>query len=158
MEYLKDKPINFITWICPLLKPLVKMSDQFIYYEGDAISAIYFHQTGTTGFVLPRHKNLMYVNINKGHQFGVQCIIGSFLDAKKFEIDNWIESKDKLERMFTVQCKEQCELMTLSIHDVDMMKNQFYEAYSELFADSMNHLKRTFKVKIKAIKYYKRYH
>jgi len=43
INYFKDKQISFIAWVCPLLKHLVKMDDQYIFYEGDEISAIYFH-------------------------------------------------------------------------------------------------------------------
>lgn len=41
-DFFKDRPVSFIGWICPRLKPLVTMSSQFIYFEGDDINCIYF--------------------------------------------------------------------------------------------------------------------
>ena len=56
---------------------MVKSKDEYIFFEEDDISCIYFLQEGKCGFVLPRHKNLLYVNLNKGMYFGVSCIVGS---------------------------------------------------------------------------------
>ena len=64
--FLKDRPITFIAWICPILKPFIKSEDQYVFFEGDDISCIYFHKKGTVGYVLPRHHNLMYIKIGKG--------------------------------------------------------------------------------------------
>lgn len=44
-------------------------------------------------------------------------------------------------------------MLTLSIQDLHMMQNQFYEAYTELFKNSFNQLRRTIKIKLMAIKY-----
>lgn len=41
-KFFNEKPIAFIAWICPLLKPMVKLQDQYIFFEGDDISCIYF--------------------------------------------------------------------------------------------------------------------
>lgn len=43
-EFFKDRPISFIAWICPLLKPMIKLNDQYIFFEGDDINCIYFLQ------------------------------------------------------------------------------------------------------------------
>ena len=98
IEYLKDRPVAFIAWICPLLKPQVKTADQYIYYENDDISCIYFLKNGKAGYVLPRYKNLMYVALSRGGNFGVSCIVGSFVDSGDFHIDDWIKRRDCLKR------------------------------------------------------------
>lgn len=54
-EFFNERPISFIAWICPLLKPLIKLNDQYVYFEGDDIACIYFMQKGMAGYVLPRH-------------------------------------------------------------------------------------------------------
>ena len=41
--YLKNRPVTFIAWICPLLKSLIKSEDQYVFFEGDELSCIYFH-------------------------------------------------------------------------------------------------------------------
>ena len=38
-----------------------------------------------------------------------------------------------------------------------MMKNEFYEAYSQLFENSYNNLRRTIRIKLKAIRYCNRH-
>ena len=50
--------------------------DQYVFFEGDKINAIYFLQKGSAGYVLPRQDNLMYVELNEGFDFGISCIIG----------------------------------------------------------------------------------
>ena len=69
-----------------------------MYFEGDDISCIYFMQEGNAGFVLPRHENLMYIKLTPGLHFGISCIVGSFMDEDNFDIDTWIEFRDKLKR------------------------------------------------------------
>lgn len=152
-EFFKDRPISFIAWICPLLKPLIKLSDQFIFFEGDDINCIYFLQQGDVGYVLPRHQNLMYIKLNTGYYFGVSCIVGSFMEKDDFSLEGWLAYRDRLKRQFTIQGKTQCELLTLSIHDLNVMKNEFREAYTNLFQNSFTNLRRTIQVKLKAIRY-----
>lgn len=65
-----------------------------MFFEEDDISCIYFLKCGVAGYVIPRHRNLIYVNLNKGKYFGVSCIVGSLMEKEGgFEIDNWIEQK-----------------------------------------------------------------
>jgi len=94
--YLKDRSITFIAWICPILKLTLKSVDQYAFFEGDDISCIYFHKKGTVGYVLPRHQNLMYIKIGKGHHFGTTCILGSFNENDDFHLDTWYSRKDIL--------------------------------------------------------------
>lgn len=114
-------------------------------------------QKGYAGYVLPRHENLMYIKLNPGFHFGVSCIVGSFMDEDDFDIDGWIYFRDRLKRQFTIQCKDQCELLTLSIHDLNVMKNEFREAYVNLFENSFTNLRRIIQVKLKAINYSNKY-
>ena len=123
--------MSLIAWICPLLRPLIKSKDEYIYFEDDDLTCIYFFQRGQAGYILPRHKNLTYINLNKGKQFGITCILGCILEKEgRFDIDNWIQYKGQLKRQFTIQCLDACELLTFSIQDLNMMKNEFYEIYS----------------------------
>ena len=101
IQFFKNRNISFIAWICPLLRPLVKLKEQYIYFEDDDVSCIYFFKNGKAGYVLPRHRNLMYIEINRGHQFGISCIVGSFSENNDFDLDNWISHRDKLKRQFT---------------------------------------------------------
>lgn len=133
IHYFKERPISFVTWICPLLRPQVKTSNQYVYYEGDDVSCIYFLKKGNAGYVLPRYQNLMYIKMVQGQHFGISCIVGSIMEKGVFHIENWISQRDKLKRQFTIHCQDQCELLTLSIHDLNLMKDEFYDEYTQLF-------------------------
>ena len=37
IQFFVNRPVSFIAWICPLLKPLIKLKEQFIFFEGDDI-------------------------------------------------------------------------------------------------------------------------
>lgn len=132
--------------------------EQFIYFEGESIQSIYFLKKGNAGFVLPRHQHIMYIKLVKGIHFGVLDIVGSFLEDDSFDIDTWISHKGRLRRQFTIQAKgSQCELLTLSIHDLNMMRFEFYEAYQNLFDNTYNRLRRTIRIKLKAVRYCQKY-
>ena len=79
LEFFKGRPLTFIAWVCPLLKPLIKSQNQYIYFDEDGVSCIYFFKKGNAGFILPRHRNMLYLNLNKGHHFGVSDIVASFM-------------------------------------------------------------------------------
>ena len=99
----------------------------------------------------------MYIRLNAGLHFGVSCIVGSFVEEDNFDLETWLIFRDKLKRQFTIQCKDQCELLTLSIHDLNKMKNEFRDAYVNLFENSFSLLRRTVQIKLKAINYANKY-
>ena len=78
------------------MKPLIINKDQNVFFEGDDIACIYFLKKGDAGYVLPRHKNVMYVKLNPGSHFGVVDIVGSFIENDEFDIDTWISHKESL--------------------------------------------------------------
>ena len=151
--FFKGRSLSFIAWVCPLLKPLSKNQDQYIFFEDDDVSCIYFLKKGKAGYVLPRQNNLLYVTLSEGFQFGLTCIVGSFMQQGKqaFDIDNWISRRDQIKRQFTIQCQGDCESLTFSINDLNQMKNEFYEIYTELFENSLTILRRMIRIKVRAI-------
>ena len=108
LQFFNKQPLTFIAWICPLLKPAIVGKDQFIFIDGDDISCIYFFKEGQASYVLPRHRNMRYLNLTKGKHFGIICIIASFLqkDNFSFDLDDWINHKDNLKRHFSIQCQD----------------------------------------------------
>lgn len=103
--------------------------------------------------MLPRHHNLMYIRLEDGLYFGLTCIIGSSMDQEESSIDNWMYTKDKLKRMNSVQCKDQSEFLTLSLHRLEVMVTEFPEAYASLFENQLSNLRKIIQVKLKAIQY-----
>ena len=146
----KGKPSSFIAWICPLLKPLPHPDRQYIYFEGDEVSNIYFLTRGKAGFVLPKYKNTSYIDIIQGSYFGIIDIVGSILQTKH-DLDNWIAHKDILQRQFTVMALKESEVMCLSIQDLNRMKQEFLEVYEQIFFDSYNRLRRALTIKLKTM-------
>jgi hypothetical protein len=57
VDFLRDKPQPFISWICPLLKTYVASPREYIFYEGDEITRIFFLKKGTADYVLPKYTN-----------------------------------------------------------------------------------------------------
>lgn len=55
VEFLKDKDHRFISWICPLLKFRVAAPNEYIFYEDDPVTEIYFVKSGVCDYVLPRY-------------------------------------------------------------------------------------------------------
>ena len=53
------------------------MEDSYVFFEGDKMFNIYFFKDGEAGFVLPKHRNLKFIDIYKGAFFGVVDICGS---------------------------------------------------------------------------------
>lgn len=76
INFTKHKSKSFISWLCPLMKPVPFNQKQYIYREGDDVENIYFLIKGSAGFVLPLYDNVKYVGINVGDHFGVIDIIG----------------------------------------------------------------------------------
>ena len=135
LHFFKDKPLAFIVWVCPLLKPLFKSKNQYVFFEDDDISCIYFFKQGSAGFVLPKYQNFVYQQLEKGLHFGVSCIVASFINKGQieFDIDEWITQRDQLRRSFTIQCLDESEFLTLSLQDLNHLKNEFYEIYIQIF-------------------------
>lgn len=98
INFLKCKTKSFISWICPLLKPLTFEENQYIYMEGDDVHNIYFLIRGTASFVLPSYENTSYINIYRGSHFGVMDIIGSVVTNEAAEFDSWFQHKDSIHR------------------------------------------------------------
>lgn len=153
INFLSQMNAVFITWFCPLLKPRVVSSEQYVYLDNDVIDSIYFLTKGSAGFVLKLKTNIVYIEINEGDDFGQVDLVQCSLDMQKdFRTDNdFFHNTDKLVRQFTVQALGKCELLTLSINDLVKMKQEFYEKYLELFEKSEIVLKRVLQQMLKVI-------
>lgn len=63
IHMFKGRSSAFIAWICPLLKPSLTTKKQYIFFEGDEVTCMYFLVKGKAGFVLPKYKNCIYMMI-----------------------------------------------------------------------------------------------
>lgn len=58
----------------------------------------------------------------------------------------------ELKRIFTVQALESCELLALKIQDLEKIKFEFPDIFTEFFMNAFNRLKKAVKQKNKVIK------
>ena len=60
---------------------------------------MYFLKEGSTGFVLPKHKNTKYIDINQGNYFGVIDIVGCILQNQdNFNDEQLFKSNERFTR------------------------------------------------------------
>lgn len=150
--YLQQRSSSFIAWICPTLMPIFQLAHEYIYFEGDDISYIYFLNEGECGLVLPRHNNVMYVKFELGCTFGLIDIIGSVM-KHGIDFDEWMQYPEKMKRQFTVRSQTNCELLTISVKDLERMKYEFIQEYDALFDNKVIRLNNILKIKVKTIKF-----
>ena len=74
LDFLSKKSKSFICWFCPQLKQLKFREDQYIFHEGDDLSALYFQSEGKSAFVLENYGNVQYIDIKIGNHFGLMEI------------------------------------------------------------------------------------
>ena len=89
---------------------------------------MYFLVSGEAGFVLPRYLNKVYITIEKGKHFGHIDLFGE-RPINEPLIQTKSRSKYTLLRQFTVQALKNCDLLTLSVNDLDKMRIEFPDIY-----------------------------
>ncbi|TNV87319.1 hypothetical protein FGO68_gene17715 [Halteria grandinella] len=155
INFLKFKEKSFIAWIGKLLRPVNVQEQEYIIKEGEEVTEVYFLVQGMAGFVLPRYDNTVYIKIDEGDHFGHQEMnvnqaslnYGKMRSASKRPL----KSSENL-RMFTIQALIDCELLILSIDDVEKLRIEFPDIFIELFDNSDVLLERQLELKHDAIK------
>ena len=148
INFLHDKSLSFIAWICPLLKPYVVTDNEYLYYEGDEVSSIYFLKDGFSYYVLPKYQNTRYIRIKTGNYFGFSDIIGSIIKNEDIDQDDWISRKDKIIRQCTTASDVKSSLLLLSINDVNRMQLEFLESYEIMIQEAYVELEMSLKYKL----------
>lgn len=97
INIFKKRSSAFIAWICPLLKPSEYPVEDYIFFEGDDVTNIYFLSSGKAGFVLPKYRNTTYIGVDEGDHFGIIDIIASILDTN-YDLEQWYGHLDVLHR------------------------------------------------------------
>lgn len=114
---------------------------------------VYFLVVGVAGYVLPRYNNAVYITVESGDHFG---LIDLVYDSEILNISTKMTKKaiesDSIHRRFTVQALIECELLTLTLEELDALKFEFPDIFQELFQNSIKRLKGALKQKYEAIK------
>lgn len=150
--FLHDKSLSFIAWICPLLKPYLLTDNEYVYFEGDEVSYIYFLREGNCYYQLPKYNNARYLRINEGNYFGFSDIIGSIIKNDDIDQDDWISRKDLIVRQSTIASDIKSEALLLRIEDVNRLQNEFLESYEKMIQEAYIELEASLKFKLLAIK------
>jgi hypothetical protein len=152
LDLLFERSSSFIAWICPLFKPQVFVDYSYIYFEGDDIAHIYFLQEGACGFVIPKHNNIKYVNVQKGNHFGFVDILGSIFKNEDVSMEDWFFRKDKMKRHFTLRSDVVAEMLVLSTQDIHRIQLEFQEIFEEIMDEEKGLLQKLLPIKFKTIK------
>lgn len=110
--------------------------------------------TGSAGYVLPRFNNKVYINIVQGDHFG-HVDLGNDRDYFKAMKKNSKVKKRKrvpLHRKFTVQAQENCDLLTLTLEDLDKMNTEFPDICKKLMDEAIERVHKETTLKIDAIR------
>ena len=88
---------------------------------------------GTAAYVLPRFDNKIYRLIVSGEHFGhVDFAISE--EMVKFDLSKTKRLRRKnMVRRFTLQALENCEMLILTIDEMEKMRLEFPDMYDELF-------------------------
>lgn len=72
----------------------------------------------------------------------------------EYRIDRRRKSNSNQEvfRLFTVQALNSCEVLRMTVQDIDKLKLEFPDVFDELFANSLKILKKALKLKDETIK------
>lgn len=119
-----------------------------MYQEGDEVINIYFMQKGECGYVIPKFNNTQFISINCGNEFGMEDIAGCLFINEWLDENDWISSKDKLKRQFTIMAEDTSTLLTLSVNDINRMRLEFLEAYQKLLEKSLSRLESALVIKL----------
>ncbi|CDW89496.1 cation channel family protein [Stylonychia lemnae] len=153
VDFFKARDSQFIFWVGPLLKPLLFSEQKYIYREGDEIKEIYFMTNGTAGFVLPIYNNAVYIQVEKGDEFGLTDLVydKELVEYKLQSRKKLKGGKKALQRLFTVQALNSCEVLMMSIQDLDKMKVEYPDIFDELFLKQLKLLSKCLRLKDEAI-------
>ena len=142
INFLMYKPENFVAWICPLLKATFIQDSHFIQNEEEIIESIFFLKKGHAGYVLQFIRNIVYIELHQGDDFGqidiMQCGI-----QHSMTIVEILNHNELLTRHFTVQALCNTEVLALSVKDLHKMSQIFVDAFQSIFADGEVLLRRT---------------
>ena len=151
IQFLHEKPVNFLTWISPRLRPVIFDELEPVYVQGDVMHQVYFLSKGRACYVVPSINYRSFGRIREGRLFGISDLIMSwrknhaYYDAAgHFDFDN-------IKRIFSVIARSSIECLALSRDDLQIMQNVWPSEFSELYADGYEIVVRALRKRIKTL-------
>ena len=117
------------------------------------IYVVYFLVEGTAAYVLPRFENKIYAMMESGSHFGHvdMAIVKDMLTLDLRFSMRALKSRNMVRR-FTAQAIENCDMFILRIDDLEKLKMEFPDMYSNLFEGANDRLKCELLLKLEVIK------
>lgn len=98
--------------------------------------------------------SLSFIDISEGEHFGEIDLL-PFKDDKG-ELKKKEASDDQaLRRLFSVQAKSFSRILCLKVEDLERIEQEYPECYTELFKNSLNRLRTTYELRLKAFKQFR---
>ena len=121
LNIFKHQSIQFITWLCPLLKPEYYEKKEVIYTNKDHAQSVFFLKSGEAGYVLLKYDKQQYISITPGNHFGVVDILAS-CEKHQIPLDSWQKHMSHMRRYFSIEAVTDCEIFALAINYLVEMK------------------------------------
>ncbi len=105
---------------------------------------------GKAGYVLPKYPSQVYIEIEQGELFGHVDLAynKAFFKYQKNFKKALNKNKDDMRRNFTVRAQDSCDILTLSMDDLEKMMLEFPDVYYELMNDASETLAKHEKIKM----------
>lgn len=102
---------------------------------------------------MPRFENKVYVMLESGEHFGhVDLAIEKDMYNLEIRLESRQLKRKNMVRRFTVQAIENCEMQVLRIDDLEKMKIEFPECFSDMFNGANDRLKKELILKVDVIR------
>jgi hypothetical protein len=98
------------------------------------IFIVFFLIKGKAAYVLAKYSDYVYLDINEGDFFGHVDMANSksYMKAQKSVKKTIIKKKEDFVRHFTTKAIENCDMMTLSMDDLEKMKLEYHDVFFEM--------------------------
>jgi CRP-like cAMP-binding protein len=117
----------------------MKRSQTVILQISLPLNIVFFLSNGKAGYVLSKYQDKVYKEIEQGDHFGHIDLANTkiFMKTNKKKVH---KKKQQFKSFFQVKAMEHCDLMTLSIKELEKMKFEFSDVYFELVDDANKQL------------------
>jgi CRP-like cAMP-binding protein len=148
VNFFKNRDQCFIAWIGSMVHQTHVQEMKVICRAKEEVLDMYFLVSGKAAYIIEKYKK-PYIDIECGSHFGHVELFGRRALQDNLEIQRSTTStakKHKNDRVFTIQAQTNCDMLSLSIKDLDRMRDDFADIYQELFDDGHSRYKQEMKL------------
>lgn len=106
---------------------------------------------GSCGFVLTKYNFQKFINVGTGTLFGTTDILKTLIEHN-LEVDqDWDDVISDMLRLFTVQVDKDSVIFNLTLKDLQKMRKEFQQEFTEIFESSPKILEKLLILKLFSI-------